>query len=149
MQALSDEDLFRLASAVPLLAWLGLCFAPLARRACVAFARFVAIALAVAYLVMIVDTLVRPGVTTPDLTTLAGLATVFGQPRAMLIGWLHYLAFDLWVGTWEVEEAHRRGMAHPLVIVCLLLTLAAGPLGLLLFLSLRAFSGRSRLPSRR
>jgi hypothetical protein len=138
---LSDEQLFAVASSVPLLAWLGLCFAPLRRGAAIAFARFVAISLAVAYLLMLVEALTRTGGAAPDFTTLAGLARAFSDPRVMLIGWLHYLAFDLWVGSWEVEEAGRRGMPNLAVVPCLVLTLLAGPIGLLLFLALRARRG--------
>ena len=55
----------------------------------------------------------------------------------MLVGWVHYLAFDLWVGAWETEEAERRGMPHAALVPCLALTFLAGPVGLLLFLVLR------------
>ena len=56
----------------------------------------------------------------------------------MLVGWVHYLALDLWTGAWEAEEAGRRGMPHGAVLPCLLLTFLAGPAGLLLFLALEA-----------
>ena len=139
---MSDEQLFALASSAPLPAWLALCFAPLGRRQVVVFARFVAISLCLAYLLMIAVALSQPGGAAPDLTTLAGLAKAFSDPRVMLIGWLHYLAFDLWVGTWIVEEAGRRAVPNAAVAPCLVLTLLAGPVGLLAFLAARSALGR-------
>ena len=143
---MSDERLFALANAAPLIGWLALCCAPLARARLVALARVVAAVLAVGYGVMVVASLVRGGGRLPDLTTLPGLAQAFSDPHVMLIGWVHYLAFDLWTGAWEAEEAGRRGLPHAAVLPCLALTFLAGPIGLALFLALRA--GWTRVPSR-
>ena len=135
---MSDEALFGWANAVPLLGWLALGCAPLARGPLVAAARVVAVVLAVGYGAMVVAALLRGGGGLPDLTTLPGLARAFSDPHAMLIGWVHYLAFDLWTGAWEAEEAGRRGMPHWTVLPCLALTFLAGPIGLVAFLALRA-----------
>ena len=71
-------------------------------------------------------------------STLAGLAKAFSNPGVMLVGWVHYLAFDLWTGAWEAEEAHRRGVPHWALIPCLVLTFLVGPVGLVAFLLVRA-----------
>lgn len=70
-----------------------------------------------------------------------GIASLFTDRRALLLGWVHYLAFDLWVASWEMEEGRRLGLTHWLVAPCVLLTIMLGPLGLLLFLAIR---GRRR-----
>ncbi len=143
-----DETVFAVASSAPLLGWLALALAPLRRGAAVAFARFFAIALAVGYVALIAAALMRPGSgPPPDLSTLAGIARLFSDPRAALIGWFHYLALDLWTGTWEAEEAARSGVPHLALLPCLALTLLAGPAGLLLFLVVRGVWGRRRAPS--
>ena len=51
----------------------------------------------------------------------------------LLAGWLHYLAFDLLIGRWEVRDAQQRGIPHLLVIPCLALTFLFGPAGWLLY----------------
>jgi len=140
----TDAQLFGLANAVPLLGWLALCAAPLARAGTVMAARVVAVVLAVGYGVMVSAALATAGRALPDLTTLPGLARAFSDPHVMLIGWVHYLAFDLWTGAWEVEEAGRRGMPHWAVLPGLVLTFLAGPIGLVLFLLLR--TGWRRTP---
>jgi hypothetical protein len=73
--------------------------------------------------------------------SLAGVASLFTAEGLLLAGWVHYLAFDLFVGSWEVEDARDRGLPHLLVIPCLLLTFMAGPAGLLLYLILRTGQG--------
>jgi hypothetical protein len=55
----------------------------------------------------------------------------------MLAGWVHYLAFDLFIGAWQVRDAQRRGIKHLWVVPCLLTTLVFGPAGLLLYFIMR------------
>ena len=59
------------------------------------------------------------------------------NPWLLLAGWLHYLAFDLLIGTWEVRDARERGIPHVVVVPCLVLTFMLGPAGWLLYLALR------------
>jgi hypothetical protein len=61
----------------------------------------------------------------------------FSVPHVAVAGWVHYLAFDLFVGAWECRDAARRGISHLWVIPCLLLTLLLGPVGLALYLIVR------------
>ena len=77
--------------------------------------------------------------------SLAELSILFSDPYALLVGWIHYLAFDLFIGAWEVQDAQRNGVAHWMVVPCLLLTFIAGPVGLLLYLILRTARTRQFL----
>jgi hypothetical protein len=74
--------------------------------------------------------------------TLPGVMALFDSPTGAVMGWIHYLVFDLFVGAWEARDAKRRGIAHWIVIICLIATLMAGPVGLALYLVLRQVSGR-------
>lgn len=68
---------------------------------------------------------------------------LFANPRLVLAGWIHYLVFDFFVGTWIVSQASDRGLGvRILVVPCLFLTFMAGPLGLGLFLLIKGVSGR-------
>jgi hypothetical protein len=69
--------------------------------------------------------------------SLAEVALLFENPAVLLAGWVHYLAFDLFVGAWEVRDAQRVGLHHLFVVPCLVLTFMLGPAGLLLYLVLR------------
>ncbi len=132
--------MFRIANTVPLLGWAALLLAPLNRPLMIATARVVAVVLAVGYLVMLGwRVAAAPGGFDPaTFSTLPGLARAFSHPAVMLVGWVHYLAFDLWTGAWEAEEAGRRGAPHWLLVPCLVLTFLVGPVGLLAFVLVRA-----------
>ncbi|NJM51170.1 MAG: DUF4281 domain-containing protein [Sphingomonadales bacterium] len=78
-----------------------------------------------------------------DFTTLSGVMALFDSPGGATIGWLHYLAFDLFVGIWIARNADRHAIARIWQIPCLFFTLMFGPVGLLLYLILRSFLGKS------
>jgi len=77
--------------------------------------------------------------------TLAEVRTLFESPWALLAGWIHYLAFDLFVGAWEVRDAQTLGIHHLWVVPCLFLTFMFGPVGLLFYLALRLALRRTLL----
>lgn len=70
-------------------------------------------------------------------SSLADVRLLFQSDALLLAGWLHYLAFDLFVGAFEVRTARAEGIPHLLVIPCLVLTFLFGPLGFVLFLIIR------------
>ena len=133
---MSPEQLFSICSMTVLPGWLLLVFLPrwkwTARLVCPVL---IPLALALVYLWIVLTTFWRtPG----DFGSLAGVSQLFQSPWALLAGWIHYLAFDLFVGSWEVRDAQRAGVPHLLVVPCLFLTFMFGPVGLLLYLALRA-----------
>jgi hypothetical protein len=65
------------------------------------------------------------------------VSALFRSRELLLAGWLHYLAFDLFVGAWIVRTARESGVAFWLVIPCLVLTFLFGPVGFLLFNAIR------------
>lgn len=73
-----------------------------------------------------------------DFSSLNGVASLFKNDYALLAGWIHYLAFDLWIGCWEIGDAKKHGINRWLVVPCLFFTLMYGPVGLLLYIALRA-----------
>jgi hypothetical protein len=77
-------------------------------------------------------------------SSLSAVGILFSQPWLLLAGWVHYLAFDLFVGSWEVRDARERGIPHLAVVPCLLLTFLFGPAGWLAYAGLR-LAYRSRV----
>lgn len=75
-------------------------------------------------------------------TSIEGVRTLFSTDVGILIGWTHYLVFDLFVGAWEARDAQRRGFSHWLLIPCLIFTFMLGPIGLFLYLILRKLTGK-------
>lgn len=75
--------------------------------------------------------------------SLASIANLCRSPGGVTVGWLHYLAFDLFVGLWIARDADAKGFSRFVQAPILLLTFLAGPAGLLLWLILRERRARA------
>ncbi len=74
-----------------------------------------------------------------DFGSLQAVMQLFTVEDAVLGGWLHYLAFDLLVGMWMLDE-NKTLKIHPMIMApCLLGAFMMGPIGFLLFMGVRAF----------
>jgi hypothetical protein len=76
--------------------------------------------------------------------TLDGIAGLLGTPAGAAAGWVHFLAFDLFVGRWAYLDSRERGISAWLVSPTLFFVFMAGPFGLLLYLAVRWLSQRQR-----
>ena len=72
--------------------------------------------------------------------SLAEVKKLFTVDGAIVAGWVHYLAFDLLIGSWILVKSQKRGIRHFLIIPCLLLTFMAGPVGWLLYFIIKSMS---------
>lgn len=132
---MTPDVLFRIANNIALLGWILLVFLPRWRWS----ARLIApvlipVLLAMIYVTMVITQFGRsPG----GFSSLSSVALLFQNRSMLLAGWVHYLAFDLFVGSWEVRDAQQIGIAHYLVTPCLILTFLFGPAGWLLYLLIR------------
>ena len=139
---MSPEALFRVVSAAIVPGWLLLILAPRARiTQRVVWSGLYSLVFAAVYLVLIVGFF--PGAQ-GGFGSLAEVEELFRNPYLLLAGWIHYLAFDLFVGAWEARDAAGRGLPHALLIPCLILTFFFGPIGLLAHYGVRALAGRRR-----
>ena len=101
-------------------------------------------ALGIVYLTLLVMNTPPEGA---GFASLAQVERLFSSQWLLLAGWVHYLAFDLFIGAWEVRDAMRLNVPHLLVIPCLVLTFLVGPVGLLLYFIIRLAVVR-KLPGR-
>ena len=133
---MSPQQVFSIANAAALLAWIMLAVLP--GRSWVTkiiTTKLVPSFFAVLYIGIVASVVGRaPG----GFSTLAGVGMLFSNPWLLLAGWVHYLAFDLLVGSWELEDALERGIPHLIVVPCLLLTFMFGPAGWLLYRIVRS-----------
>jgi len=79
-----------------------------------------------------------------DFTTIEGVRSIFASDIGVVIGWTHYLAFDLFVGLWIVRDADAKFISRWVQVPILLATFLAGPLGLLIWLGVREPRARAR-----
>lgn len=141
---MSADQLFQLANPLALLGWLGLLVSPLAPRAAQAVTgAAIPLILSLAYAGLVLAFWWEaPG----GFGSLPEVMALFTHPYIALAGWLHYLAFDLFVGAWEVRTARAERIPHWAVVPCLILTFLFGPAGLLAFAILRFTLARKVLP---
>lgn len=129
------ETIFSIANTLALVSWLLLAILPRFRvTRAVVLTGTVPLLLSAAYLVIIVMFF---GTSEGSFSSLAGVMQLFTNPWTVLAGWLHYLAFDLLVGAWEVRDAQKNGVPHLLVIPCLFFTFMLGPIGYLMYVAIR------------
>lgn len=133
---MSYETLFTLANAVAGLCWLPLIVAPHTRfTQRISATPAAPLVFALAYVALVGVMVATPGEGGMD--SLASLRAGFARDSVLLLGWVHYLCFDMLVGFWEVRDSHRLGLSPWLVAPCLLFTFLLGPTGLVLYLGLR------------
>ena len=126
------DMIFSAASIVALIGWAGLALLP-GRRIVADTITALAIPalLAVAYSGIVAAFFAGAQ---GGFSSIGAVRQLFQSDALLLAGWLHYLAFDLFVGSWEVRTARAEGIPHLLVLPCLALTFLFGPMGLLAFL---------------
>lgn len=134
--------IFNFCQALALLGWLALVAAPLSRPLLIGGARGIVIALAIAYLAQLLFNTVP--VEGGSFSTIGGVTALFSQPANVMLGWTHFLAFDLFIGSWIAEDAAREAFPHWAVIPMLVATLMIGPVGLLIWFIVRTIH-RTRL----
>jgi hypothetical protein len=137
------EDIFSAANIFAMGGWIALLTAPRTPLVTWHLAGLVIPAL-LAGLYAVLLALHAPGAE-GGFSSLADVAALFQTEGVLLAGWIHYLAFDLFIGAWICRRGAAEGMNPWLVRLCLPPTFLAGPVGLLLFLGLRAVMAKRAL----
>jgi Mn2+/Fe2+ NRAMP family transporter len=146
------QPLFAATNIVAVVGWLFLLIGSGQRR--IDAARFLAVgALCAVYAILFVLLIAgsvepgrAPGAPPAPLSdySVRGLRALFSSDGAIVVGWTHYLAFDLFVGAWITEDAARQEVSRWRLVPILLATFMAGPLGLILYYLLTAKRRLSR-----
>ena len=135
-----DWDLlFAITNGVAVLGWLALAALPRNKQVLQGVLALGVGLLCAIYLIMFVGLmggLVDPvrdatGPAPPFEYTVDGLKTVFAARGAIVLGWTHYLAFDLFVGLWIAHDADDRRVNRLMQLPFFMATFLAGPIGLL------------------
>lgn len=141
---MNAADTFSFVNLIVLPAWLMLIFLPRSPWTRIVAAYAVPAALGIVYLTLLVMNKPPEGA---GFGSIAQVERLFSSQWLLLAGWVHYLAFDLFIGAWEVRDATRLGIRHWFVVPCLLLTFLIGPVGLLAYFIVRLAVVR-KLPGR-
>lgn len=135
------DTAFKLANAVVLPFWALMLVSPRSRLTrAVMENRAVFVVLGVLYVTLLARSMrggdpdaLRRVLRDPSPQTLGEL---FARPEGVTVGWVHFLAFDLFVGRWIWSDAVAQDRAPRLALG---LTFMAGPAGLLLYLAEKMF----------
>ncbi len=139
---MSAEQIFALCNPIALTGWILLMVTPRRGRASTLVAgRVLPLLLACIYLTLLAT---HWGEGNGGFGSLSGVAALFSNHWLLLAGWIHYLAFDLFIGSWEVRDAELNNISHWLVIPCLVLTFLFGPVGLLSYFAVRSAAVKLR-----
>ena len=142
---ITTENIFSIINLIVLLGWIPLFIFPYSR-----FTRklldglYLPFFLCVFYIYFLSQT---KGLFSADFSSLRGILDLFksSTEESAAAGWIHYLAFDYFVGCWIVSHSIEKEIPYIIFILPLIFTLFAGPLGLLLFLIFRLFYKRFNL----
>jgi hypothetical protein len=143
-----NESIFCVASLTAIAAWVALGLAPAAPagklrdRLLIAAGRVVPLGLCLLYASLLVAN--RGAAPGGDFSSLSAVLTLFSAPGKLLGGWVHFLAFDLLVGRWIVDDVLANGRFRAPLLVVLPATFMYGPLGVLLHVLGRSALQRAR-----
>ncbi len=144
---LSAPTVFMLGNQAALAGWAILIFLPRRFTPLLWLPKFVIpSALALAYSGLMLTRFF--GVEGGGFGSIAEVRALFSVDEILVAGWLHYLAFDLFVGTWIAERSDEARIPRLIQAVFLLATFIFGPVGLLLFLATRAALAPPRMAAR-
>jgi len=132
---MTAAELFTLVNLAVLPGWILLALLPAWKWTRVLAAYVIPGLLSALYLVVMVSDV---DMKTGGFGSIEQVGRLFQNEWLLLAGWVHYLAFDLFVGAWEVRDAQRLEVPHLLVVPCLALTFVAGPVGLTAYFVVRA-----------
>jgi hypothetical protein len=141
---MTPTTVFTLANMIALPMWILLVLLPKWKvtQFLIAY-KVIPLVLAFVYAVYIVQALMVGGMM--DFGTLDSVMALFTDETAVLAGWVHYLAFDLLVGMWILEQNKKVGIHQILMAFCLLGTFMFGPIGFLLFIIIKAIKSRTHV----
>lgn len=138
---MTPDTMFRLCNTIAMIGWLILIVLPVWHSSDKFVTGVIVTLFAVIYTYYIVTNI--QAIDMKSFGSLKGVTALFTNPLAVLIGWVHYLAFDLMVGLFIKKNSLKYGISHWIVIPCMLLTFMFGPIGLLLYLLIRFVKTRS------
>jgi hypothetical protein len=133
---MTPDLLFKICNSIAPLGWLLMIIAPKWRwTKTIILSGIFPLLLGIVYVVLIV---LFFGKDEGDFNSLQGVMKLFTSPWGVTAGWIHYLAFDMFIGSWELSNGQKHGISHWAMIPCLLLTFFFGPIGLIMYYLVRA-----------
>ena len=133
------DNIFSLSSLLVMPFWFLMAFVPTwkwSKR--IISSAWIAAPAALLYTILVIPGIqgILPQVMNPEL---GAIATALGTPDGATIAWVHFLAFDLFVGRWVYLDSRKRNINPFVMFPFIFFTLMLGPIGFLAYLILRSF----------
>ncbi|MDE2436695.1 MAG: DUF4281 domain-containing protein, partial [Sphingomonadales bacterium] len=133
--------LFSFTNILAMIAWLALAFLPRVPlvRSTIMFAGVALLCLTYTACFALVlsgsvDPVTMPGAGKPGFGSIEAVRAIFASDGGVVIGWTHYLAFDLFTGLWIARDADNKEFSRVTQLPFLVMTFMAGPIGLFTWL---------------
>ena len=129
---MSPAEVFSIANLLAMLMWILMIVLPKWKPTVLLMDyKVVPIVLSLGYAAYIIKAIIIGGMM--DFGSLASVMALFTEENAVMAEWIHYLAFDLLVGMWIMDQNKKLEIHHLLIVPCLLGAFMFGPIGFLLF----------------
>jgi hypothetical protein len=140
---LDASAIFQFGNTFVLLGWILLVLIPYWKYTQPIIMSGIIIVLAVIYSFLILKDI---GGFNPDsFSSLNNVMQLFTNEDSVAAGWMHYLAFDLFVGAYIMRKSKALGISRILATICLPFTFMFGPMGYLLFFIIKTVKTKSVL----
>ncbi len=134
-------EIFSIANKVILLGWILLIFLPNWKYTQAVILNGLLVVFSSLYAFMILKDIQH--FNPESFSSLANVKALFQSDDAITAGWIHYLAFDLFVGAYIVQKSKQIGLSRILYTITLPFTFMFGPIGYLLFVIFKTTKTRS------
>jgi hypothetical protein len=135
------SEIFSICNLVILFGWLLLLMLPKWKYTQAIILNGLLVVFAIVYTFLLFQDIDK--ISLDSFSTLAKLKVLFQSDTAVAAGWVHYLVFDLFVGTYIVKKSLQIGLSR-LAYSCILpFVFMSGPIGYLIFVIVKIIKTQS------
>jgi hypothetical protein len=138
---MTPSSIFSFANSFVLLGWILLIFLPKWKHTQTIILNGIIVLFSILYTYLLLKDIA--GFSMDSFSTLANVKALFQNDNAVAMGWIHYLAFDLFVGAYIVKKSQQLQISRWLYTLTLPFTFMFGPVGYLLFFILKTIKIQS------
>jgi Domain of unknown function (DUF4281) len=138
---MNASSIFSFGNSFVLLGWILLIFLPKWRHTQTIILNGMIVLFALIYAYLLLKDIGSFSV--DSFSTLANVKALFQNDNAVAMGWIHYLAFDLFVGAYIVKKSQQLQISRWFYTLTLPFTFMFGPVGYLLFFLIKTLKTRT------
>ena len=138
---MNPSSIFSFANSFVLLGWILLIFLPKWKHTQTIILSGIVLLFSILYAYLLLKDIATFNM--DSFSTLANVKSLFQNDNAVAMGWIHYLAFDLFVGAYIVKKSQQLQISRWFYTLTLPFIFMFGPVGYLLFFILKTVKTQS------